>query len=377
MSNDAILDTFCGDTSTKWLASSGPEMILRLQTFTEIAGRGFDVAYFSDRPQQGCGAHLVPPALLTGDDQEWWASSSSQQRSVLRASSFLFSDGSAPDAAARPSQDCEWILAPPVTATTRVVVAFPRLDLGDAGSLNVTQADTGAVLFSCRAGGCDAPPPPLSVACGSLAYADRCAIRVAYSTLEGSYDMDWGTGFLAHYFVASAPNTETDKVPQTPGTDEGFGAASRKTGPRTRTSRGPGLRRAGAASLDGRVAGRARPGNQSIGANGRQVGSGPAAAGGFCGWSRRDTAPRFARNGDPAPLRHGQRARRARTPSVRAPFRERRADVHDFFYDKGLGAGRGQRHLSVPRLRLGGLRNRSRDLRRRVLRRAAPTAPGH
>ena len=117
VSNDAILDTFCGDTSTKWLASSGPEMILRLQTFTEIAGRGFDVAYFSDRPQQGCGAHLVPLSPLTGDDQEWWASSSSQQRSVLRASSFLFSDGSAPDAAARPSQDCEWILAPPVTAT--------------------------------------------------------------------------------------------------------------------------------------------------------------------------------------------------------------------------------------------------------------------
>ena len=39
--------------------------------------------------------------------------------------------------------------------------------------------------------------------------------------------MDWGTGFLAHYFVASAPNTETGKVLlQTPGTDEGFAAAS-------------------------------------------------------------------------------------------------------------------------------------------------------
>ena len=106
----------------------------------------------------------------------------------------------------------------------------------------------------------DAPPPPLSVACGSLAYADRCAIRVAYSTLEGSDDMDWGTGFLAHYFVASAPNTETDKVLlQTPGTDEGFAAAS-EDGPEDAHIAEPGL-----------AAGRALPrltlcGNQISGA---------------------------------------------------------------------------------------------------------------
>ena len=59
--------------------------------------------------------------------------------------------------------------------------------------------------------------------------------------------MDWGTGFLAHYFVASAPNTETDKVLlQTPGTDEGFAAAS-EDGPEDAHIAGPGqiLRRAG------------------------------------------------------------------------------------------------------------------------------------
>ena len=234
VSNDAVLDTFCEQTPTKWLASSTPTMILRLRTSAVVEGRGFDVAYFSDRPQQGCGSRFRPNGPLDPDAAEasWWAPTTTQQRQVLRASSFLFSDGGTPDADARAAQDCEWILAPPVTGTTRVILAFPRLDLGDAGALNVTSADTGEVLFACQMGGCDEPPPPLALQCGALSYSNRCALRISYATAAAvGTDQRWGTGFLAHYFVAAAPNYETDKVLLlTPGSDDDVEAAFEEGG---------------------------------------------------------------------------------------------------------------------------------------------------
>ncbi|KAJ8604327.1 hypothetical protein CTAYLR_002490 [Chrysophaeum taylorii] len=190
---------FVGSTlPTAWLVSSGPTMTLRLQTGAAVSAGRFDVSYFSERAQAGCGGTLDAEATT-------WSGGT---RTILRAPSFLFSDGSAAAEKMRAGESCDWIVSPTGLGVRQIVLRFPRLDLGTAGTLNVTDATTGRLLWRCTAA-CVSSPPPLVLECSNVV-VDDCSMRVVYVSEAGARDNALGSGFLAHYFTAT---TEAPQLP--------------------------------------------------------------------------------------------------------------------------------------------------------------------
>ncbi|KAJ1459599.1 hypothetical protein M885DRAFT_613207 [Pelagophyceae sp. CCMP2097] len=201
--NTNVLRVLCGTVKPRdWVVSSGPTLTLRLETGPNPTGAGFEASYFSARAQQGCGGVLRPRTSPSDNLGDWWQVSDLTTRQVLRAPSFVFSDGAAEAAKMRLGADCEWLISPAADeGVAQIVLAFPRLNLGGAGSLNITDAETGRSLFACDAfyGGCAEPPPTLVLGCAALT---KCALRVRYATATSGAV---GPGFLAHYFVATTP----------------------------------------------------------------------------------------------------------------------------------------------------------------------------
>lgn len=192
--DDVQLGTvFCATRTppSSWLVSSGATMTIRLRTGPTVATANFEATYFSDRPQQACGG--------TYNNGNW--STDGEMTTLLRTSSFVFSDGSAESDDMRPDQHCSWIISPPSVADRHIILQFPRLNLGTAGSLIVFDTQAGGILWSCTT--CSAPPPPLVLRCSS---ARGCAMKVVYKSMSHGV---LGRGFLGHYFVADAEPLST------------------------------------------------------------------------------------------------------------------------------------------------------------------------
>lgn len=198
--DSALLGVFCGsEMPLRWLLSSGPTMTLRLRIGDSGAVGNFDVSYFSERAQRGCGGSYVP-------DSDWPMSSRiyGGTTTILRAPSFLFSDGSDAADSMRTDELCEWIIAPrtPAVTTTigQIILRFPRLNLGLRGKINVSDAHTGRLLWRCERS-CTVAPPSLALRCQNNAHG-QCAMRIVYDSRDAG-GASLGGGFLGHYFTTT------------------------------------------------------------------------------------------------------------------------------------------------------------------------------